>query len=97
MQLKVADTEKRSINPAEQSAFDACKASITDLEGQESRAQFVDDAERRSMGQVDKPHADLENRINLVDAIAAHAENRSLTGALAEYNAEQKRQRFQSA
>ena len=95
--LNTAEGEKRSLNTAEQTAFDVLKTAITDLEGQEQRAQFVEDAERRTAGEpVDKSRADLEGRISIVEAIAAHAENRSLTGALAEYNQEQKRQGVQA-
>ena len=95
--LNTAEGEKRSLNTAEQTAFDVLKTAITDLEGQEQRAQFVEDAERRTAGEpVDKSRTDLEGRISIVEAIAAHAENRSLTGALAEYNAEQKRQGVQA-
>ena len=85
-----------NLTPEAQTKFDAIKAEIVNLEGQEARAQFVEDAERRSLGTVDKPRAELEGRISVMDAIAAHAENRSLTGALAEFNAEQKRQGVQS-
>ena len=85
--LNTAKGEKRSLNPAEQTAFDGLKAAVTNLEGEESRALFLEDAERRSMGvAVDKSAASLESRISLVDAINAQVENRSLTGALAEYN-----------
>ena len=95
--LNTAEGEKRSLNTAEQTAFDVLKTAITDLEGQEQRAQFVEDAERRTAGEpVDKSRTDLEGRISIVEAIAAHAENRSLTGALAEYNQEQKRQGVQA-
>ena len=90
--LNTAQGEKRSLNPAEQTAFDGLKAAVTNLEGEESRAVFLEEAERRSMGTpVDKSAANLESRISLVDAINAQIENRSLTGALAEYNQEQKR------
>ena len=91
--LNTAEGEKRSLNTAEQTAFDVLKTAITDLEGQEQRAQFVEDAERRTAGEpVDKSRTDLEGRISIVEAIAAHAENRSLTGALAEFQSEAKRQ-----
>ncbi len=90
--LSVAESEKRSLNPAEQSTFDLLKTEITSLEQSEARATFLEDAERRSLGvAVDKSAASLESRINLVDAINAQVENRSLTGALAEYAQEQKR------
>ena len=95
--LNTAEGENRSLNAAEQAAFDGLKTAITDLEGQEQSAQFVEDAERRTAGEpVDNSRTDLEGRISIVEAIAAHAENRSLTGALAEYNAEQKRQGVQA-
>ena len=85
------------LNAEGQAAFDRIKAEIVNLEGQEARAQFVEDAERRSLGApVHKSVTDLENSISIVEAIAAHAENRSLTGALAEYNQEQKRQGVQA-
>src|SRR3990167_6061009 len=86
-----------TLTPEAQTKFDAIKAEIVSLEGQEARAQFVEDCERRSLGApAHKSVADLENSISLVEAIAAHAESRSLTGALAEYNAEQKRQGVQA-
>lgn len=91
--LTVAETEKRSLNAAEQAAFDAIKTEVTNLEGHEARAQFVEEAERRTAGEpVDASRASLEARVSVVDAINAQIENRALTGALAEFNAEQKRQ-----
>jgi HK97 family phage major capsid protein len=90
--LTTAETEKRSLNAGEQASFDALKTEITGLETSEARATFLEDAERRSLGHVaDKGIVSLEKQINLVDAINAQIENRALTGALAEYNAEQKR------
>ena len=84
--------EGRSLTAAEQTSFDSLKTEVTGLEAQEARAQFLDDCERRSLGAVgDKSAAALESRISLVDAINAQVENRSLTGALAEYAQEQKR------
>lgn len=90
--LNTAETEKRSLNPAEQSAFDSLKGEVTGLEAQEGRAVFLEDAERRSLGHVaDKHVVSLEKQISIVDAINAQVENRALSGALAEYNQEQKR------
>lgn len=90
--LATAETENRSLTANEKTAFDALKGEITSLEADEQRASFLADAERRQAGQpVDKSLGALESRISLVDAINAQVENRSLTGALAEYNAEQKR------
>lgn len=95
--LTVAETEKRSLNAAEQAAFDAIKTEVTNLEGHEARAQFVEEAERRTAGEpVDASRASLEARVSVVDAINAQIENRALTGALAEFNAEKKRQGVQA-
>ena len=86
-----------NLSPEQQAVFDQLKRDIQNLEGQESRAVFIEDAERRSMGQpVDKARNELESRISIVEAINAQAENRSLSGALAEYNQEQKRQGVQA-
>jgi HK97 family phage major capsid protein len=93
----LASVNGGNLTPEAQAKFDAIKGEITSLEGQEQRAQLVEDWERRSLGQpVDKARNELEGRISVVEAIAAHAEQRSLSGALAEYNAEQKRQGVQS-
>lgn len=89
-------TEMRSLTEGEmtnekKTRFDALKAEVVTLEADEARASFLEDAERRSMG-TDKPLADLEKRISLVDAINAQIEQRAVTGALAEYAQEAKRQ-----
>jgi hypothetical protein len=73
--LKVAEMRSLlsadKLNAEGQAKFDTLKTQVTDLEGQEARARFLDDAERRSMGGTnDKPLANLESRISLVDAIA---------------------------
>ncbi|MCA0440166.1 MAG: phage major capsid protein [Proteobacteria bacterium] len=81
------------LNAEGQAAFDRIKKEITELEAQEQRAQFIEDAERRSLGQpVDKARNELEGGVNVLDAIAAQIENRSVTGALAEFQSEAKRQ-----
>lgn len=86
------DTAQGKLNADQQKAFDGLKSEITDLEGQEQRASFIEEAERRAMGQpADKQAADLEKRISVIDAINAQVEGRSLSGALAEFNKEQKR------
>lgn len=85
------------LNAEGQAKFDRLKSEITALEADEQRAQFIEDAQRNSLGApVDKARNELEGRISVVEAIAAHAEQRSLSGALAKYNAEQKRQGVQS-
>ncbi|MBH1979402.1 MAG: phage major capsid protein [Comamonadaceae bacterium] len=86
--LLSADT----LTPEQKTAFDKLKAEITGLESDEARATFLADAERRTVGEpVDNSRRSMESRVNLLDAIAAQVENRSVTGALAEFQAEAKR------
>ena len=81
------------LNAEGQAKFDKLKSEITALEADEQRAEFLETAERRSLGTpVHKSEAALEGRVNVLDAIAAQIENRSVTGALAEFQAEAKRQ-----
>ena len=90
--LTTAESEKRSLNPGEQSAFDVLKTEITGLESQEARATFLDDAERRSMGTpVDKHAASLERSVNVLDVIRAGMEGRAQSGAALEYQQETER------
>jgi len=90
--LSAAESEKRSLNPQEQSTFDKLKGEVVDLESQEQRAQFVEDMERRSMGvAVDKHAASLEKQITLLEAVTAQIEQRAATGALGEFNQEMAR------
>ena len=80
------------MTPEKKAAFDALKAEVVALEADEQRALFLEEAERRSMGsQADKPLQKLESQISLVEAIACQVEQRAVTGALAEYNAEHER------
>ena len=91
--LTTAETEKRSLNAAEQSSFDAIKVQVQDLESQESRAVTLEDFERRALGSPvgDKHAAGLERQVNVVEVIRAQMEGRALTGAAAEYQAETER------
>ncbi|MDZ4145695.1 MAG: phage major capsid protein [Burkholderiales bacterium] len=91
--LAAAETEKRSFNAGEQTAFDALKTEITGLEAAESRAAFLQDAERRALGHPvgDKHAAGLERSVNVVDVIRAQMEGRALSGAAAEYQQETER------
>lgn len=79
-----------TLNADGQAKFDALKAEITALEGQEGRAQFVEDMERRTVP-TDKPRAALEARITLLEAVTAQVEQRAAAGALGEYQAEMAR------
>jgi len=88
--LAKSETEKRTLNDGEKTAFDKLKGEITNLEADEQRAQFLADVERRAVGEPVE-RKELEQRISLSEAINAQVENRALTGALAEFNQEQTR------
>ncbi len=94
--LKIAEMRSLAdgeMSPEKKTRFDALKAEVVTLEQDEQRALFLEEAERRSMGApADKQAADLEKRISVTDAVLAQVEQRGLTGALAEFNQEQKRQ-----
>lgn len=90
--------EMRSLLTGEQTPeatqrFDALKAEVEKLEADEARAAYLAEVERRAQGEpVDQSMRTLESRVTLLDAIAAQVENRAVSGALAEYNAEKARQ-----
>jgi HK97 family phage major capsid protein len=91
--LSAADSAKRNLTADEQTKFDALKAEISAIEANEARAQFLEDAERRSIGTgaEQRDHADLEGRISLMKILQAGMEGRSLSGAEAEYAQETER------
>lgn len=91
--LSAAEGEKRSLTPDEQARFDGFKTEVTGLEADEQRAQFMQDAERRMIGEPvgDKHAAKLENRVSLLRVLQAAMEGRALTGAEAEYQQETER------
>lgn len=91
--LTTAESEKRSLNPAEQTAFDKIKTEVQDLEAQEGRAMTLEDFERRAVGvPVGDKHVDsLERQVNVMEVIRAQMEGRALSGAAAEYQAETER------
>lgn len=91
--LAKAEGESRQLTADESKTFDTLKAEITDLESQEARAQFLDDAERRQAGTVvagngERSLEQLEQRVSLLRVIQAQVDGRPLDGAEAEYNAE---------
>jgi HK97 family phage major capsid protein len=91
--LNAAEAEKRSLTGEQQTQFSALQAEITDLESQEARQTFLDDAERRQAGTVvtgngERGMADLESRVSLLRVLQAGSEGRALDGPEAEYNAE---------
>lgn len=91
--LSKAESDKRSLTADEQGRFDSLKTEVQGLESQESRALFVDEAERRMTGEpvADRPFADLQRQVNLVDVIRSQMEGRALSGAAAEYATETER------
>ncbi|MFA7666371.1 MAG: phage major capsid protein [Burkholderiaceae bacterium] len=88
--LAAAEGANRNLTADEQTTFDGLKTAVVDLEGQEARAQFLVDAERRMVGNpvADRPFADLQARVNVVDVLRAAMEGRSLDGAAAEFHKE---------
>lgn len=99
--LAKAEIEKRSLNTEEAGKFAALQSEITDLEAQEARQQFLDDAERRQAGTVisgeRNDFADVESRVSLLRVLQAGVEGRSLDGAEAEYNSEVERRNGRKA
>lgn len=80
-------------NADEAAKFAALQAEVIELEAQEARQQFLDDAERRQAGTViagngGNSFGELETRVSLQRILQAGLEQRSLSGAEAEYHAE---------
>lgn len=90
--VETAQSAKRNLSGDEVAKFDTLKTKVTELEGQEARASFLADAERRMIGTpVDKSQAELESNVSLLEVLQAGMEGRSLTGAAAEYSKETER------
>lgn len=90
--IEKSQAEKRNLSGDEIAKFDALKTKVTELEGQEARAAFMADAERRMIGTpADKSQADLESNVSLLEVIRSQVEGRSLTGAAFEYSQEEAR------
>lgn len=93
--LAAAEAGKRALTADEQAKFDTLKGAVTDLEGQEARALFLAEAERRMVGQVagaeHRDRAGMEGRVSLLRMLQAQTEGRALTGAEAEFHAEAER------
>jgi HK97 family phage major capsid protein len=89
--VEKAKAEKRNLSSDEAARFDGLKAKITDLEGQEARASFLENAERSMNGAPvdgDKAFSSLESNVSLMSVIRAGMEGRALSGAEAEYSKE---------
>lgn len=93
--LKIAEmralADAKELTAEQKTAFDRLKAEVVALEADEARAQFLEDAERRS-APTDTKQREFESGVNVLDAIRAQVEQRSVTGALAEFQQEAKRQ-----
>ncbi len=89
--VEKSKNEKRSMSIEEANRFDSLKAQITDLESQEVRASFLENAERSMNGTPvsgDKSFAALESNVSLLKVIQAGTEGCSLSGAELEYSKE---------
>lgn len=82
--------DKAEMSADDLARFDALKADVQKLEQQEERALFLQEAERRALGN-DKQANKLAGAVSILEAINAQVEGRSLTGATAEYSAEVER------
>lgn len=93
--LTTAETAKRSLTADEQTSFDSLKAQVTALEADEARADFLEEAERRSMGQASgsesRDRSSLESQVSISRILQAGMEGRSLAGAELEYSQETER------
>ncbi|WP_305073881.1 phage major capsid protein [Propionivibrio sp.] len=94
MRAILAAAGSNALTADAQAKFDGLKAQVTDLEGQEARAQFLEDAERRMMGDTGSEHRDrasLEGNVSVLRVLQAQMEGRALSGAEAEYSQEAER------
>ena len=94
--IDAAEQHKRDLSKDEKAKFDELKRQITDLEGQEARAQFLEDAERRMGGQTAsgseaRDHRALEHRVSLLRVMQAQIAGSGLDGAEREYAQEAER------
>ena len=89
------------LSTEQQTKFDSLKAEVTDLEGQEARANFLEAEERRLLGNVpnseSRDKAQLEGNVSISRILQAKMEGRSLTGAEAEYAQEAERRNGRAA
>ncbi|WP_110647551.1 phage major capsid protein [Salinicola peritrichatus] len=94
--VETASNEGRDLTADETQNFDALKAEERNLVGQIERAEYVADAERRSVatpvnneagGDLDK----LARQVSVVKVMRAQMEGRSLDGAEREYSQEAER------
>lgn len=95
--ISTAETEQRSLTAEQQAQITTLQAEITALESDEQRQQFLDDAERRTVGvpaiigNGGDSYANLERNVSVLRVLQASVEGRALSGAEAEYAAETER------
>ena len=90
--VEKATTEKRSLSGDEAAKFDTLKTKVTELEGQEARASFLAETERRMIGEPAKGgYGDLTKQVSVMKVLQAKMEGRNLDGAEAEYHQEAER------
>jgi HK97 family phage major capsid protein len=95
-----AESEKRDLAEGELRQFDALKVSSVKLDGDISRAEYLNEAERRMEGEPISHHGgdslhSLESRFKVGKALAEHMSGK-LSGAEAEYAAENRSSRIDS-
>lgn len=90
--VATAERENRNLNDQEQGAFDTGKAEIERLDRDIRNAEFLAEAERRADAEPVSGRGDslagLERRFQVGKAIAEFSESGRLTGAEAEWSAE---------
>lgn len=90
--VEKAQSEKRNLSSDESAKFDTLKTKITELEGQEARASFLAETERRMMGEPAKGgYSDLTKQVSVMKVLQAKMEGRNLDGIEAEYHQEAER------
>ena len=90
---KSAAENRTTLNADESKIFDKLKGEIQALEGDEQRATFMQEIERRQAGEPvgDQAVGELESRVSITKVLQAGMEGRALTGAEAEYHQETER------
>ena len=91
-----AQNETRQLSADESGQCDVIKGEIVALEADETRQQFLDDAERRSTGVAitglgNDSLANLQSQVRVLDVLQAAVEGKALSGAAAEWHAETER------
>jgi HK97 family phage major capsid protein len=92
--LAKAEGENRQLSAEEATRFDGLKSEVEQLEQQEARQTFLEEAERRQAGAViagdraDSQFEQLEKRVSLLKVLQAGMNSRALDGVEAEVHQE---------